>query len=105
MSNWNVPDDVTLVDIKKEMFTTADLAEMHRITGSYEALFSKRSRNFETLGVKYKIKNDADYGHYLPQDYTFLKRPLLLYDEQIFIGNDAKTVASAQLFLKKLALE
>ncbi len=91
MSGWNLPTDVQLVDIKKDMYTPDDVAEMYRLTGSYEALFSKRSQNFVAKGLKETIKSDADYGTLLPKDYTFLKRPVLVYDEQIFVGNDKKT--------------
>jgi arsenate reductase (glutaredoxin) len=91
MSGWNLPADVELIDIKKTMYTTADLAEMYRLTGSYEALFSKRSQNFVAQGLKDSIKSDEDYGKLLPSDYTFLKRPVLIFDEHIFVGNDKKT--------------
>jgi arsenate reductase (glutaredoxin) len=91
MSGWNLPDDVQLIDIKKDMYTADDIAEMYRLTGSYEALFSKRSQNFVAQGLKDTIKSDEDYGKLLPTDYTFLKRPVLIFDEQIFVGNDKKT--------------
>jgi arsenate reductase len=91
MSGWNLPADLELIDIKKDMYTAADLAEMYRLTGSYEALFSKRSQNFVAQGLRETIKSDEDYGKLLPTDYTFLKRPVLVYDEQIFVGNDKKT--------------
>lgn len=91
MSGWNLPADVELIDIKKDMYTADDIAEMHRLTGSYEALFSKRSQNFVAQGLKETIKSDEDYGKLLPQNYTFLKRPVLIYEDQIFVGNDKKT--------------
>jgi arsenate reductase len=91
MSGWNLPENVHLIDIKKDMYTAADIAEMYRLTGSYEALFSKRSQNFVAQGLKETIKSDEDYGKLLQTDYTFLKRPVLVYDEQIFVGNDKKT--------------
>jgi len=91
MSGWNLPTDLELVDIKTNIYTAADLAEMHRLTGSYEALFSKRSQNFVAQGLKDTIKSDEDYGKLLPTDYTFLKRPVLVYEDQIFVGNDKKT--------------
>jgi arsenate reductase len=99
MAGWNIPEDLQLIDIKKEMYSVNDIAEMCRLAGSYEALFSKRSQTFVALGLKDKIKSDADYGIYLPQDYTFLKRPILVYDENIFIGNDKKTDEAVKSFL------
>lgn len=91
MAGWNLPADVELIDIKKDMYTADDIAKMYLLTGSYEALFSKRSQNFVAQGLKETIKSDEDYGKLLPQDYTFLKRPVFVYDDQIFVGNDKKT--------------
>jgi arsenate reductase len=91
MSGWNLPADVELIDIKKNMYTSNDISEMYRLAGSYEILFSKRSQNFVAQGLKETIKSDEDYGKLLPKDYTFLKRPVLIFDEQIFVGNDKKT--------------
>ena len=102
MNSWDLPDAITLVDIKKEMYSEEDVSVMYALTGSYEQLFSKRSQNFVAQGLKNSIKSDADYGALLPQDYTFLKRPILVYDENIFVGNDAKTAAEVQSFLEKL---
>ena len=103
MGAWNLPDDVTLVDIKKTMFSSEDLAVMRQLAGSYEALLSKRSQTFLAQGLKNTIKSDADYGALLPQDYTFLKRPIFVYDEAIFIGNSAKTDVAVKEFLSKLS--
>jgi arsenate reductase len=36
--------------------------------------------------------NEADYRKYILEEYTFLKRPVFLIDNQIFIGNAKKTV-------------
>lgn len=102
MSAWNLPEDVILVDLKKTMFSSEDLAVMRQLAGSYEALFSKRSQTFVAQGLKNSIKSDADYGALLPQDYTFLKRPILVYDDAIFIGNSAKTDLAIKEFLSQL---
>lgn len=102
MQGWNIPEEIQLVDIKKDMYTSDDVAEMYRLSGSYENLFSKRSQNFVAQGLKSTIQSDADYGALLPQDYTFLKRPVLVYDEHIFVGNDAKTDAAVKEFLSSL---
>lgn len=102
MANWDLPETVILVDIKKDMYSQNDIETMYALTGSYEQLFSKRSQNFVAQGLKNSIQSDADYGVLLPQDYTFLKRPILVYDDSIFVGNDAKTAAAVQSFLEKL---
>jgi len=41
--------------------------------------------------------NDAQIRHFILEEYTFLKRPVLVLDDQIFVGNSKKVVeASAE---------
>ena len=44
-----------------------------------------------------KFKNVDDYKKYILEYYTFLKRPVILLNNQIFIGNSKKTVEAAKL--------
>jgi arsenate reductase-like glutaredoxin family protein len=88
--------DVILQDIKEEAMTAAQLEEMHALSGSYEALFSKRARLYREKDLKNQNLTEEDFKKYILEHYTFLKRPVILVDEQIFIGNTAKTVAAAK---------
>ena len=75
--------------------------ELKELAGSYEALFSRVARKYRELGLHELELKEADYRkEYLLQDYTFLKRPVLVIGRQIFIGNQAKTVAAAKAALK-----
>jgi len=40
--------------------------------------------------------NEKDYRKYILLEYTFLKRPVIIVDNEIFIGNSKKTVAAAK---------
>jgi arsenate reductase-like glutaredoxin family protein len=102
MNQWSIPESIALVDIKKDMYTHEDIQAMFALTGAYEHLFSKRSQNFVAKNLKETIQSDADYGKLLLQDYTFLKRPILIFDRRIFIGNDSKNAALVQQFLINL---
>ncbi|MEM6720741.1 MAG: ArsC/Spx/MgsR family protein [Bacteroidota bacterium] len=88
--------DVILQDIKEEAMTAAQLEEMHSLSGSYEALFSKRARLYREKDLKNQNLTEDDFKKYILEHYTFLKRPVILVDDQIFIGNTAKTVAAAK---------
>ena len=90
-----------LQDIKTEPITPAQLDEMKSLCGSYEALFSRRSRQYTAMGLKDKVLTEADYRKLILQDYTFLKRPVILLDGKIYIGNDATTVAAVKAKLLK----
>jgi arsenate reductase-like glutaredoxin family protein len=92
----NLPSGFELQDIKTEAITEAQLEDMRALTDSYESLFSKRARLYKELGLKEKSLSDEDYKAYILEHYTFLKRPVLVYNDQIFIGNSKKTVEMAK---------
>ena len=68
---------------------------MYQLSGSYEALFSKRAKVYKEMDLKNQDLEEADYKHYILEHYTFLKRPVMLVANQIFIGNNKKVVAQA----------
>jgi arsenate reductase len=83
---------ITMQDIKLEKITPAQLEEMKKMAGSYEALFSRRAIQYRELGLKDKKLGEKDYRQYILDEYTFLKRPVTILNDKIFIGNDKKTV-------------
>ncbi|MGB5203569.1 MAG: ArsC/Spx/MgsR family protein [Eudoraea sp.] len=88
--------DIELQDIKSDPITPQQLKEMRSLSGSYEALFSKRARLFSERQLKDKQLEDKDYEALILEHYTFLKRPVILVNNQIFIGNSKKVVAAAK---------
>ena len=84
--------DIVLQDIKTEPLTAAQLGEMKKLAGSYEALFSRRAIKYKTLHLKDKQLTENDYRDYILQDYTFLKRPVTILGKKIFVGSEKKTV-------------
>ena len=91
-----LPSDVVLQDIKSEEITTAQLEDIQKQSGSYETLLSRRAQRYKSLGLKDKNLTENDYKNYILEHYTFLNRPVLVYNDQIFIGNSAKTVEAAK---------
>lgn len=86
-------------DIKTEKITSTQLAEMKKMAGSYEALFSRVALKYRALGLdKLKLSED-DHKKYILEEYTFLKRPVIIVNGKIFIGNSKNTVAAAKLEL------
>ncbi len=92
----DLPSDFILQDIKSEEITASQLEELYKLSGSYEALFSKRAQHYKTLGLKDQNLTEKDFKKYILQHYTFLSRPVIVYNDQIFIGNSAKTVEAAK---------
>lgn len=81
-----------LQDIKTESITPAQLDEMKALAGSYEALFSRRALKYKALGLKDKVLTEKDYRKYILEEYTFLKRPVVISGKEIFVGSEKKTV-------------
>lgn len=88
-------ENFELHEIKTQPMTEAELAEMHRLAGSYEALFSRKATLYKERGLKDKVLTEADYKNLIMEHYTFLSRPIIVDDERIFIGNNKKVVEAA----------
>jgi len=86
----------TLQNIKEEKITEKQLDEMHKLAGSYEALFSRRAMKYRSMGLNEMQLTEDDYRKYILEEYTFLKRPVIIADNQIFIGNSKKVVEAAK---------
>ena len=98
----HLPDDVIFQDIKEEAITVSQLEEMQKLSGSYEALFSKRAKLYKEMGLKNQDLQERDFKQYILEHYTFLKRPVLIINNKIFIGNSAKTQAQAKAEIDSL---
>ena len=93
-NNRDPGDKFDVQDIKFEKITAAQLDEMKKMAGSYEALFSRRALKYKELKLKDKKLEEKDYRNYILDEYTFLKRPIVIIDEKIFAGSEKKTVAA-----------
>ena len=91
LSSWNT-DGIELQDIKTAPMTADQVDHMIGLAGSVEALFSKRARKYKELGLRDQNLSDAQIRQFIIDEYTFLKRPVLVLDEQIFVGNSKKVV-------------
>ena len=79
-------------DIKFEKISPAQIDEMKKMTGSYEALFSRRAMKYKELGLKDKQPSEKDYRRFILDEYTFLKRPVVIMGNKIFVGSEKKTM-------------
>ena len=44
------------------------------------------------MGLKDQVLGETDYRQLILSDYTFLKRPVIIIDQRIFIGSDKNTL-------------
>ena len=92
--------DYVLQDIKTEAITEKQLDEMKELAGSYEALFSRIALKFRAWKLNEKKLTEKDYRDYILDEYTFLKRPVIIWDDKIFVGSEKKTIAAVKNELK-----
>lgn len=88
--------DVELQDIKKENIDETTLDSIKEKVGSYEAMFSKRAMKYRSMGLNEMELTEADYKKHMLAEYTFLKRPFIILDDQVFVGNSKKVVEAAK---------
>ncbi len=75
-----------LQDIKKYPINAEELDAIAHEVGSYEALFSRRSQQYRARGLHEQALSEADYRRLILEEYTFLKRPLIVEDAMISAG-------------------
>lgn len=84
-------------DIKAEKITKEQVEEMQKMAGSYEALFSRVALKYKSLDPK--PATEAEYKKLILEEYTFLKRPVIIVNDKIFVGNSKNTVKEAGFVL------
>lgn len=100
LKEWSLDDSFTIQDIKTEAMTPEQVDQMIQLSGSSEALFSRRAMKFKSMGLKEKQLSEEDYRQLIIDEYTFLKRPVLILNKEIFIGNSANVLALAKDAIK-----
>ena len=81
-------------EIKANPISLEQVDEMKMRSGSYEALFSRRAMKFRSMGLADKKLTEEDYRKLISEEYTFLKRPVFVVEDEIYIGNSKKVIAS-----------
>jgi arsenate reductase len=99
LKELNLSSDFVLQDIKENPLSVKQVEELHKLSGSYEALFSKRAKLYKEMDLKNANLQERDYKHYILEHYTFLQRPVIVIGNYIFIGNSKKVVEAAKQML------
>lgn len=88
-------------NIKEQNIQAEVLDWLKEKVGSYEALFSRQAMKYKSMGLKDKNLTEQDYRNLILEEYTFLKRPVIIDGEEVWVGNAPKTVESAKAKLVK----
>lgn len=86
-------------EIKTQKISEAELDDLARLAGSYELLFSRKAVKYRTLNLKDKKLSEKDIRKLILSEYTFLRRPVMVIGDQIFIGNATAQVNAARAAL------
>ena len=101
MKTVPLPEEVEKIDIKKHPITDQQLEILYKLSGYYEDLFNKRAQLYKQRNLNTQNLQDRDFKALLLEHYTFLKRPVLVYDQTLFVGNSPKTIEAANTFLRE----
>jgi len=96
INELQLPSTFEKHEIKQQEITVKEMEILRDLAGSYEALFSKRAKLYKERGLKDENLSEDDFKRFLLEHYTFLKRPVIVNEDQIFIGNSKKTVEAAK---------
>ena len=89
-------DNFVLQDIKNEPVSAKELEDLKALAGSYDALFSRRAMLYKARNLNEKVLEEKDIKALILEHYTFLKRPVIVVDSTIFVGNSKKVIAAAK---------
>ncbi|WP_456420451.1 arsenate reductase family protein [Lutibacter sp.] len=84
--------DYILQEIKTEPITVKQLDEIHLLTNSYEVLFSRRAKKYKQMDLKNQELTEKDFRQLILDEYTFLKRPVIIHNDEVYVGNTKKRV-------------
>lgn len=103
LKQLNLPSDIALIDIKQTNIDGEALDKIAGMAGSYEQLFSKKAMKYKALGYDKRTLSELEYRQIIVEEYTFLRRPVIVYDDFFSIGNSKEEVNKATAFFESLS--
>ena len=79
-------------EIKSNPLTIMEIEMIHDLSKSYESVFNKRAKLFSEKNLKNITLSESEYKNFILENYTFLKRPVIITGEKIFIGNSKENI-------------
>ena len=92
-------DEFVFQDIKEDPITEEELETLKQSTGKYELLFNKRAKLYKERNLNQKELTEKDYKDLILEHYTFLKRPIVVIDDHIVLGNATKIIKETRKHL------
>ncbi len=92
-------DGFDFQEIKTQPITEAQVDALAKTVGGYNALFNTRAQKIKEWGIVVKNLTEADYRKLILEEYTFLKRPVIVVAGNVFIGNAKATIDAVKAAL------
>lgn len=73
-------------NIKEEPLSRPEIEKLAKLLGGAENLFSRRSVKYRELGLRDKTLSEMEMLDLMTDEYTFLKRPILVAGKQAIAG-------------------
>ena len=102
IERWSLNNSIKLIDVKTNPISKSDLMELYDISNSFESLFNKRAQLLRIRKIECNELNEEDFFNLILEHYSFLKRPILLYNNKVFIGNSESNIKSVEIELSKI---
>ncbi len=97
------PDnDFVYQDLKNNPISNNDLDFIQKLAGSYLNIFNKQSRKYRELSLHMQELSEEEMRQLILDEYTFLKRPIFIIHDRIFVGNNRKVVNDLNTYMKNL---
>ena len=88
-----------LQNVKEQMVSTEQLHFLYNYSNSYEGLINKRGRVFAQMKREKAVFSENVYKALLENEYSCLKRPILIWSNKVFLGNAKATVVEMKAAL------
>ena len=99
IKSLGIEDAPFLQNVKEAMVTPEQLRFLYNRTNNYEQLINKRGRVYAQLKREGAVFSEAVYKALLEKEYSCLKRPILIWNNNVFLGNSKATVAAMKTAL------
>ena len=94
-------DGFELQDTKTQPASEEDIEFLRQHVNSYEDLINRRAQLWQKRGLKNQDLSEDDFKNLLLEHYSFIKRPIFIDDDKVFIGNSKKVVEALKAHISE----
>ena len=94
-------EDMELQDIKTNPISEDQYDELRKLVNSPKDLLNTRARKLRELNLTDEDYTDEKLKKLILEEYTFLKRPVFIEGDHLFIGNSKKTIEALKQFISE----